>query len=126
MITKFAEGQVWTYSTRPGESESRITIVRLDDDVEYGNIIHIFISNVAIPNPQAPHGKTTYIAHLPYAEDALDQSVAALERDSAEIPDYEEGYRLWREAFEDGEAGVFTIPVEQAIDVVQETINPNK
>lgn len=122
MMTKFAEGQVWTYATRTGESASRITIVRLDDDAEYGNIIHIHISDVAIPNPQAPEGKTTYIAHMPYAEEALEECVAELERDSAELPEYEEGYRLWREAFEQGDAGVFTVPVMQAIEFVQESI----
>ena len=123
MITKFAEGQVWTYATRSGESESRITIVRLDEDAEYGNIIHIYISDIEIANPDAPGGKTTYIAHMPYAEEALEECVAELERDSVELPEFQEGYRLWREAFQNGEAGVFTVPVCQAIDFVQATIS---
>lgn len=123
MITKFAEGQVWTYATRPGESDSRIKIVRLDDDPEYGNIIHIFISDVAIPNPQAPEGTTTYIAHMPYVEEALEQCVKELESESTELPEFLEGYRLWREAFEQGDAGVFAIPVDQAIDFVQESLS---
>lgn len=122
MITKFVEGQVWNYVTRPGESNSRIVIVRLDDDEEYGNIIHIHISDVEIPNPQAPKGKTTYIAHLPYAEPALEKCVTALEKHAERLPDYEEGYRLWRKAFEQGEAGVFDLPVQEAIDLVEQSI----
>ena len=122
MITQFAEGQIWKYATRPGESESRITIVRLDDDAEYGNIIHIYISDIDINNPEAPGGKTTYIAHMPFAEDALEDCVTELERNSPELPEFREGYRLWREDFDQGEAGVFTIPVSQAIESVQETI----
>lgn len=123
MITKFAEGQVWKYATRPGESESRITIVRLDEDAEFGNVIHIYISDIEIANPDAPQGKTTYIAHMPYAEAALEECVFQLERISVELPEFQEGYRLWRQAFENGEAGVFTVPVGQAIDFVQETIH---
>ncbi len=123
MFTQFSEGQIWTYTTRPGESKSRITIVRLDDDAEYGNIIHIYISDVSIPNPNAPEGKTTYIAHLPYAEETLEECVGDLERVSDQLPDFQEGYRLWREAFDAGEAGVFMIPVAQAIDFVQESVS---
>lgn len=123
MITQFAEGQRWTYATRPGESRSRITIVRLDDDSEFGNIVHIYISDVSIPNPDAPEGKTTYIAHLPYAEETLEQCVVELEGESVDLPEFQDGYRLWRDAFEKGEAGVFTIPVEQAINFVQDSVS---
>ena len=122
MITKFAAGQVWTYKTRPEETDSRLTIVRVDDDDEYGTIVHIFISNVAIPNADAPEGKTTYIAHMPYAEEALEESANEIESESVDLPAYEEGYKLWRAAFESGEAGVFTIPIVEAIAFVEQSI----
>ncbi len=122
MITQFAAGQIWSYQTRPNETESRLTIVRVDDDDEYGTIVHIFISGVEIPNADAPDGKTTYIAHMPYAEDALEQCVKNLETESVELPDYEEGYRLWRDAFENSEAGVFTFPVSEAITFVEKSV----
>jgi len=122
MITKFAAGQVWTYQTRPEESDSRITIVRVDDDDEYGTIVHIYVSDVAIPNPGAPGGQTTYIAHLPYADEALEAAVLEKESETLELPSYEEGYRLWHDAFENGEAGVFTIPVAEAISFVEQSI----
>ena len=122
MLTKFSVGQVWNYNTREGESESRITIVRMDEDADFGNIIHIFISNVDIPNPDAPGGKTTFIAHMPYDEQALEESVTQLDSEIQHLPDYEGGYQLWRSAFESGEAGVFDVPVWQAVDFVQQTI----
>jgi hypothetical protein len=122
MITKFAAGQTWTYKTRPEESDSRLTIVRIDDDAEYGTIVHIFISDVAIPNANAPEGKTTYIAHMPYAEESLEDCVIAMESESSELPAYEEGYKLWREAFESGDAGVFTVPVVEAISFVEQSV----
>ncbi len=123
MITKFAVGQVWTYSTRTGESQSRLTIVRMDEDDDFEIIIHIFISDVDIPNDDAPGGKTTFIAHMPYAEEALEASVIDLESEVEALPDYESGYQLWRQAFNAGEAGVFDVPVSQAIDFVEQTIS---
>ena len=124
MLTKFAAGQVWKYKTRPNESDSRLTVVRIDpDDHEFGNIIHIYISEVDIPNCQAPGGKTVFIQHMPYSEEALNNSVIELELETKDLPDYLDGYKLWKEAFENGEAGVFSIEVSQAVDYVQQTIN---
>jgi hypothetical protein len=122
MLTKFSVGQVWSYATREGEAQSRITIVRMDEDTDFGNIIHIYISNVEIPNADAPGGKTTFIAHMPYDEQALEESVTELDSETQPLPDFENGYRLWRTAFEAGEAGVFDVPVCQAVDFVQQSI----
>lgn len=122
MLTKFAVGQVWAYSTRDHESDSRITIVRLDEDAEYGNIIHIYISDIEIPNADAPGGKITHITHMPYSEEALESSVTELECVTNDLPDYQEGYRLWREDFENSEVGVFDVLVAQAINFVQQSV----
>ena len=115
MLTQFSVGQVWTYATRDCEPDSRITIVRLDEDADFGTIIHIFVSGVSIPNTQAPGGVTTFIAHLPYSEEALEKCVIQLDKEASELPDYESAYQLWRAAFESDEAGVFDDPVSQVI-----------
>lgn len=115
MLTQFSVGQVWTYATRDCEPDSRITIVRLDEDANFGTIIHIFVSGVSIPNTQAPGGVTTFIAHLPYSEEALEKCVIQLDEETSELPDYESAYQLWRTAFESDEAGVFDDPVSQVI-----------
>ena len=73
----FSVGQVWKYKTRPNESDSRLTIVSIDhDDPEYGDIVHIYISELNIPNPSAPDGKTLFISHLPYLSESLAECVA--------------------------------------------------
>tara|TARA_B110000495_G_scaffold189596_1_gene190814 strand:+ start:2342 stop:2713 length:372 start_codon:yes stop_codon:yes gene_type:complete len=115
MLTQFSVGQVWTYATRDCEPDSRITIVRLDEDADFGTIIHVFVSGVSIPNTQAPGGVTTFIAHLPYSEEALEKCVIQLDEETSELPDYESAYQLWRAAFESDEAGVFDDPVSQVI-----------
>ena len=124
MLTKFAAGQVWKYKTRPNETDSRLTVVRVDpDDHEFGNIIHIYISAVDIPNSDAPDGKTVFIQHMPYEEEALSKSVIELDTETKELPDYLDGYKLWKSAFEKGEAGVFSVDVSQAVDFVQQSIS---
>jgi hypothetical protein len=123
MLTQFSVGQVWTYATRDCEPNSRITIVRLDEDPDFGSIIHVFVSGVSIPNTQAPGGATTFIAHLPYSEEALEQCVIQLDGESAELPDYEDAYQLWRTAFELDEAGVFDAPVSQVIASMATFVN---
>ena len=123
-------GQVWKYQTRPGESDSRVTIVSIDHgDEEYGDIVHIYISELDIDNPSAPDGKTLFISHLPYAAEMLKASLTELESTyddvQGELEQYEatqEGYRLWKRAFENSEAGVFTNPVADAIGFVEESI----
>ena len=126
----FSVGQVWKYKTRSGESDSRVTIVSIDhDDPEYGDIVHIYISELNIPNPSAPDGKTLFISHLPYLSESLAECVTELESqledvesDLEQFEATQEGYRLWKKAFENSEAGVFTNPVADAIGFVEKSI----
>jgi hypothetical protein len=124
MSNQFSVGQVWQYKTRPQEPSSLLTIVAIDADLEdgIGNIIHVYVSDVEIPNPQAPNGKTSFIGHLPYTEDALAKSVTELVTTDPALPDFKEGYRLWKEAFDSGEAGAFEVPVSEAIAGVEKSI----
>ena len=123
MLTRYSSGQVWKYKTRDHEADSRLTVVRVDtEDNDYGVIVHIYVSDVAIKNESAPDGVTTFVAHLPYTEEALDESVTELIEDHSDSnTDYEEGYQLWRKAYRSGEAGVFDIPVAEAISFVEES-----
>ena len=126
----FSVGQVWKYKTRPNESDSRVTIVSIDhDDPEYGDIVHIYISGLEIVNPTAPNGKTLFISHLPYLSAALAESLTEMESQyddvESQLDQYDatqEGYRLWKRAFENSEAGVFTNPVADAIGFVEESV----
>ena len=126
----FSVGQVWKYKTRPNEPDSRVTIVSIDhDDPEYGDIVHIYISGLAIPNPTAPGGKTLFISHLPYAAVMLKESLTELESQHDDVASAleqfdatQEGYSLWKRAFENSEAGVFTNPLADAIGFVEKSI----
>jgi len=122
MKADFSVGQVWKYKARPHEGESQITIVAIDSDDDFGKIVHIYVADVDIPNPKAPEGKTSFIGHLPYLEAALEESVTELVGTADSLPEFEDGYQLWKKAFEAGEAGAFEVAVADAIDGVEENI----
>jgi hypothetical protein len=110
--SKFRAGQVWAIHTPSGQPNARLTVLRVEDGGQLGPIVHIALSEVSYGN-----GQTT-IQHLPFAESAVERSVTNLEVASAPLPPFDEGYRLWREAFDAGKAGVFTITVAEAYDAV--------
>ena len=122
MTTDFSVGQEWKYKNRPHEKESKLTIVGIDEDPKLGQILHIYVSDVDIKNAQAPNGKTVFIGHLPYAENALRESVTELLGTADSLPEFEDGYKLWKEAFDEGEAGVFDVAVAEAIAGVEQSI----
>ncbi len=82
-------------------------------------IVHIYISALAIRNPAVPDGVSTFISHMPFAEQALDHSVTQMVEQKTQLPSYEEGYADWKRQADQGKAGVFTIPVAQAIDGIE-------
>ena len=122
-MSKYKPGQVWSYKTRPKEESSRITILKVEPHANLGDIVHIRVSDVKMQSPAAPDGLAKVIHHSPFAEEAIDASVVELLAEDVELPDFAEGYDLWRESFDKGEAGVFTIPVAQSIEAMERVID---
>src|SRR5688572_6513219 len=118
--SKFRPGQVWTFKTPPGLPNARLTILRVEDGGKVGRVVHIALSGVSYG------GSHTEIPHLPFAEIAIEKSVIALERESGPVPDFSEGYRMWREAFDAGKGGVFSISVSDAFETVTGVIRDHK
>jgi hypothetical protein len=111
---------VWAFKTPAGQSNAKLTILRVESDSKLGTIVHIALTGVSYGNGQ------TAIRHLPFKESAVEQSVTTLERESGPMPDYAEGYRLWREAFDAGKGGVFSITVAEAYDAVTRGVPDRK
>jgi hypothetical protein len=110
--SKFQAGQVWAFTPPTNQPNAKLTILRVESDGKLGTIVHIAISGVSYGD-----GQTT-IQHLPFAESAIAKSITTLERESGPVPDFEDGYRQWRQAFVAGKGGVFTITVAEAFDAV--------
>ena len=66
----------------------------------------------------------TVLPHAPVDRNTLDNSVTELVGAlSTEPSDFADGYEIWKESFETGDAGVFDIPVTQIIEFVEDTVN---
>ena len=51
-------------------------------------------------------------------------SVTALDATNVVLPDFQEGYRTWRSAYETQGAGFFTVSLSEAIDAVTRGVCP--
>ena len=122
-MATYESGQVWKYQTRPGEEESRITVVAVDEHDKLGTIVHIFVSGLSIRNPHSSTGMVPEISHMPMSSQALDSCVTEMAEIVSELPDFREGYDTWKHAFDAGEGGVFSISVAKAIEFMEGAIN---
>ena len=74
---------------------------------------------------QTPDGIQEMLPHAPVTQSVLEEGVIDLVADDgplADDPDFEESYWQWREPFDRGEAGVFTVPLTEILDIVEQAI----
>ena len=121
--SKFIPGQVWNYNTREGEESSEVTVLKVDSTDTLGNIVHVSVNGLNIKIEQDPEKLNDKIMHMPFAEDAFDASITEKIMEHAELPDYLDGYNTWKEAFEDGKAGIFSISIRDAIEAMEQALN---
>ena len=122
---KYQPGQVWKYRTRASEPDSRATILRVDAPPDLGYIVHIAVDGLSIQSPQSPEGVAETVSHLPFSEAAISDSLTELER-TGPVPDFREGYQTWRDAFDQHEAGVWTISVADAIAAMESILSGSR
>ncbi len=116
--TKFQAGQVWSYKTRPHETSSTLTVVKIDpapDGME--DIISIHIAGLQLLSRNGHY--LNHFQHLPIGKSALEESVLELQQENVSLPNHKEGYDTWRKAFDAGQAGWFTIPVSECLQGVE-------
>ena len=117
-------GQRWSYHTRPGEEQSSFTIVKIEQDQQLGTVVHISIAGVRVRNPHTPTGYSETIGHMPLSREAIEKSVTALLEERASLPAaWQDGYDEWRRAVDEGRGGAFSIPVKDAVEYIEQTIN---
>jgi hypothetical protein len=121
--SKYKVGQQWSYSARPGEEKSFLIILKIDDDPRLGRIIHIAMRGLKMKNPRSPDGFSENVNHMPFLESAIEKSGLKLMKEKVALPDFEEGYKLWREAFDAKKAGAYSITVGEAVDVMETALN---
>jgi len=109
------EGDIWAYKTRPGEEQSTLTILKIENYPAYGKVVHIRVDGIHMINPVAGN-EINEMPHLPFHAKALQSSLTRRVGETAQIPDFSQGYEYWKAAFDEGKAGAFRISVRQALD----------
>ena len=121
--SNFEEGQVWSYKTRQGEENSTILINKIEHNKVLGKIFHISINEIKLKNPHIEGGISTELPHSPVSEKTLKISVLKLIGSSPPNPNHQEGYNTWKAAFDEGDAGIFTISVSELVEYIEQAIN---
>jgi len=113
----YVEGQVWQYRTRPSDPDSLIKIQKIDTDPRRPvnrTIYHISIIGIRLNDPAVRRE----ISHVPVTREALDDSVIRAIPGRPAFPEASDGIAEWRRV----KGGVFTLPIAQIIDVVEQTM----
>jgi hypothetical protein len=118
--TAFDVGQVWSYRTRAGEEASRAYVARVDRDLGSKPVFHLYIDGLKLKNPLVEGGVQDHLVHVPVSQEALEASVIAMTQEGVIPPDISEGYIIWREAFEQGQAGVFTMSLQRVVQYIED------
>jgi hypothetical protein len=113
---KFKPGQVWSYTTRPGEPSSTLIILRVDSQVKLGTIVHVRVEGLQAHNPRGE--LVPVVEHMPFSRDAMLASVDRLLRSNQPLPTLE-GLQRWQADC----GGIYTISVSRAVDVMEKTLN---
>jgi hypothetical protein len=119
--TKYKPGQVWSYKTRPGEDTSTLTILRVDEISGGQRIVHIRVDGIRLKNCTGGREPDT-VQHMPFAKEFIDASVTEVFW-KVPVPSFADGYAQWRKGWEAGKAGYYTIPVSEAVQVMQKTFS---
>lgn len=123
---KFKVGQIWKYSNRVGEDSSTLAVLKIEKYEKGDTIIHIRVNGVKIYSPQSTSGYSDFIGHLPFSEKALSKSVVKIVGQINDLPDFSDGYTRWKEAWDSGKGGYWTVDVKEAIEGVDKAIRPQK
>lgn len=111
------EGQVWAYTTRPGESDSTLTVLKIEQYKDLGQVIHVRIDGIRMRNP-IKGNIVTDIPHIPFRSAAVQRSVTKLLHESSSLPNFKEGYDTWRQAYYAGKAGAFETDVAATLNAM--------
>jgi hypothetical protein len=120
-VSRYKEGQVWRYKTRPHEQESRLCIVKVDDPVGQP-IFHIFLDGLQISNKHFNGGFQAELPHAPVDVECLDKSVTLFEGLREPMSDISEGYNIWKQEYDKGDAGVFNIAVAEIVQYIEDVV----
>lgn len=124
----FEVGQEWFYKNRKGEDHSTIHIFEIVDAPDGKRMMSISFSDVKIFLHRKDKEAMNYMPHIPIFEEMLRAEVIQLAPEDyqatnrATSEEEFEGHNVWKEAFDNGEAGAYTIPLSEILDGIQTAV----
>lgn len=115
----YAMGQSWTYRTRPGEEASRVAIRRIGIEPEDGEVFHVSILGVKLRNHRLPGGIQPAMHHAAVSRASLDASLLQPDGQADTEEHWRDGYDVWRQAYDNGDAGIFDIPLADVLGYIE-------
>ena len=111
---KFEAGQKLRCASVHSDRLLEATVGRVDVAPNGVTIVSITLED------KAPGAQPSLFAHMPFDAKTLKSSCSQIIAIGAPVSaSFNEGYATWREAFDSGKGGYFTISVDQAIDFVK-------
>ncbi|NID15847.1 hypothetical protein [Luteibacter yeojuensis] len=118
----YAVGQAWTYRTRPSEEASRVAIRRIDHEPEDGEVFHVSILDVKLRNHRLPGGLQPAMRHAAVSRASLDRSLLQVDGVADGDEGWRDGYGVWRQAYDNGDAGIFDLPLAEVLDYIERVV----
>jgi hypothetical protein len=110
------EGECWLYSTRPGEEASFLVIRKIETLPKLGEVVFISVFGTKMEGSPVPAGVTVLTEiHIPIAGANLRSSLKKRVRKRIPIEVWQEAYRFWREAYDSGKGGIYTMSVSECV-----------
>lgn len=100
-IANFEAGQIWRLK-EADKINNCDAVVLLVETLNAEEIVHIALIDRS--------GKLA-VGHMPFARPAFIASIERLVGYANSLIDYEEGYNIWRSAYDAGDAGIFGVQV---------------
>lgn len=119
-----APGQAWSYRDAQLPS-SRVVIGRIDG-AGASKVASVSIVDAPLPDPETGALAPRLVEHAPIAIDALLASLLRREGEAPTPEGFEGGYRIWRNAFDAGQGGVFTLGVAEIVRMFQTALAPQR
>ena len=103
----YAPGQVWSFKVSDEQSRATLTVLRIDSVPALGRVVHVRLDSLDMSERgRVLNGQHT-VPHMPFLRAAIDSSVVSKLVDSGVVPEYRDGYELWRRA----KGGAFNVAV---------------
>ena len=122
----YREGQVWNYKTRDHEAGSTFYIMKVDELETGQKVYHLKLEGLAIRSPLLEGGVQTSMPHCPVGIETLEASATELVSQQGDVEVDWGAYQYWREAYEAGEGGWFTVPLDQVVAFLESMVQPGQ